>query len=263
MKTLSIVAVAVMLSLALAPAVDAQGFTQILEVKVKQGYIQAYEDFVKKLIEGHDKAKSPSLWVGYSVVMGKPGGTYRFVRNFEKWADLDNRMGNMEALTVAFGEKEAQRILTEGRRATESVFDRTYRYLPEATANAPEGGSQAKFYDVTIRTVRRDMSPEYWIVLGKYKEGYEASPRKPIVYRSVLVHGPSDGTVFFRSVPFNTWAERDEFGANQLLADYFGADEWRSIGDTARKARMGAEHFVSQYRPDLSREPSESPTNEP
>ena len=263
MKNLSIIVVAVMLSLAIAPVVDAQGFTRILEVKVKQGYTQAYEDFIKKLIEGHDKAESPSMWVGYYVVMGKPGGTYRFVRNFEKWAELDNRMGNMEALTIAFGEKEAQRILNEGSRVTESVIDRSYRNLPDATANAPQGGSPAKFYDVTIRTVRRDMSPEYWLLLGKYKEGYEAAPSKPVVYRSVLVHGPSQGTTFFRSVPFNTWAERDEFSANQLLADYFGADEWRSIGDTARKARMGGEHFVSQYRPDLSRQRSDAATNEP
>jgi hypothetical protein len=262
MKKLSLLIAVAVLSLAIAPAVEAQGFWRILEVKIRPGTDEAYEDFVKKIIEAHDKANSPAYWAGYQVVVGKPGGTYRFVRSFEKWADLDSdRPSNLAVLIGAFGEKEGKRMLNEGMRNVEGTMTRIWRMLPDATANADQGG-QSKFSDVTIRTVRRDMVPDYRLLLRKYKEGYEASSRKPVVLRSTLVHGPSEGAVFFRVVPFNTWAERDQFNANRLLEDHFGSEEWESMGRIALKARMGVEHFVSQFRPDLSRQP-QAATDDP
>ncbi len=261
MKSLSIFVVVAILSLAITPAVEAQGFLRILEVKVKPGYAQPYEDFVKKLIEANDKAESSVTWSGYRVVVGKSGWTYRFVTPFEKWAELDNEPGNV--LAIAFGEKEAQRIRNEGTKIIESTISRIWRILPEASSNFTPNGPGAKFYDVQYREVKRQMLPEFWSLQRKWKAAYEASASKPVVIRASLVHGPSQHATFYRSVPFNTWAEREEWNTQQILLDHYGSEEMSLLGEIGRKSYVRTEHFVSEFLPELSRQPSETPTNEP
>lgn len=107
------------------------------------------------------------------------------------------------------------------------------------------------------------MAQEYRLLQRKFKEAYEASASKPVVYRATLVYGPSQGATFHRSVPFNTWAETDQWNDDQTLRDHYGDDERDSQLDTFFRAVLSVEHFVSAYRPDLSRIPDQATSNEP
>jgi hypothetical protein len=135
--------------------------------------------------------------------------------------------------------------------------------LPDGSSNQTSEAPQAKFYDVQIREVKPEMVQAYRSLQRKWKAAYEATASKPVVARGTLVYGPSQGATFYRSAPFDTWAEQDEWNNIQILQDHYGQEESSVMAEIAGKTFVTTEQFVSEFSPELSRPQSEPPTTEP
>ena len=83
---------------------------------------------------------------------------------------------------------------------------------------------------------------------------------KPVVTRSVLTYGESVNTIFRRAQAFDSWAEQDEGGNQEVLRKMYG-DEWDVILETLQEIVVRTDKFVSVYRPDLSRMETPATTN--
>ncbi len=264
MKALSVVAAVAVLLLFLAPAAEAQPqFQQVIEVKVKIGQERAFEDWQKKIIEANDKAGTSTSWGTYQVVVGKPSPTYHIVAPFDKWAERDDWQNLNELFKSAFGEKEAERLMSVRTSVIESVISRIWRILPDRSANLAAGGSPANFYEVTVMHIKPEMVPEYQLLLLKFTEAYEAADSKPIVIRSILQFGESARLTFRRAAPFNKWSDQDSLDIPKILHDHFGEDERESQNNTVQRSLVARDTFIVAYRPDLSRSAGVTPTNEP
>lgn len=249
----------ILVSLAAAPAV-AQ-FQQLVEIRVKHGQEIAFENYVKKVKEGADKIGSPMSWSTFSVAVGRDGGTYRIGLTFQKWAERDRWQTPLSVLTQAFGEQEGTRIYTTGTSAIESSSSRIWEAIPDGSANPPAvGSSPAPYYEVTIRHIKPEMLEEYQGLLRRFKSAYEASDKKPSVVRWVLRYGTGNRTTFRRTQAFATWAEYDSWNAAEVIGKQFG-DDAPLLFERLNNAVTKDEHFVSAYRPDLSRTATATTSN--
>jgi hypothetical protein len=252
----------VVVSLATAPTLFAQSrFAQLIEIRVAPVHQQAFENFAMKVKEAADKIESPVSWATFYAAVGKPGATYRISIGFDTWGERDQWSEVSDMLTRAFGEKEAARILRDGRLGIVSETSRIWERLEDGTSNPRPGNQPANFYEVTIRHVRREMLPEYRELQRRWKAAYEASSDKPSVTRWILRYGDGAGATFRRAAPFDTWAARDGWRIPEILREQFGEEGYQLSNRTRDRALEGAETFVSAYRPDLSRTAS-SPTSD-
>ena len=250
----------VVVSLVAVPAV-AQ-FQQLVEFRVKSGQELAFENYVKKIKEGADKIGSPTRWSTFLVAVGKDGPTYRVGLLFEKWSERDQWQPPLDILVKAFGEQEGQKIYTSGTSAIASSSSRIWEVIEDGTANPQTVSSElSPFYEVTIRYVKPEMVAEYRGLLRRFKSAYEASDKNPSVTRWALSFGTGNGTTFRRTQPFDKWADRDGWSARAVIAEQFGDDAPLLI-ERLRSAVWKTEHFVSAYRPDLSRDTAASPSND-
>ena len=239
-------------TLALAPTMEAQAqFQQIYEVKVRPGGEEAYEALLERLVTAAEQTASPTRWLAFEVVAGKPVPLYRIVLPFEKWADRDAWDGVRGLLRAAYGDAEAKRIWEQSQAAVERVTSHIWQSLPDSDSNPRD--TIASFYDVYVREVRAGTEREIRGLHREFKKAYDAAPSKPSVSRSVLVFGTNQGLVFRRSSAFDRWAEMDDAEARQMLGVHFGAERAGAMVDTVRRSAVWTEHFVSAFRPDLSR----------
>jgi hypothetical protein len=262
MKCLKVVTIVAVLSLALAPAAQAQArFQELIELTVRPGQEELFENYMKKIIEAYDKVESDLGWATFEVAVGKPSPTYRIAVPFDKWAEIDN--WQEDVLEKAFGEDEAKRIQSEGARAIATSSTRIWEYLPEGSSNVTPDAPVANFYEVEMREVKPEMLPEMQLLQGKWKAAYEAAESKPVVSRWVLRIGQSPGITFRRTAPYNKWSERDEWNIGQILQGHYGEAEMEHQMETLQRSLTRNEVFVSAFRSDLSRMASETPTTEP
>ena len=111
-------------------------YTTLL-VQVKRGSGPVYEEAVQRLVEANEKISSSNYWFGSSPGIAA-GSTYRFVLP-GRWAtsDLPTKT-NIEVVTEAFGEAEANRwVLQIGGaiddvQTTMSINRPDLSYLPDA-----------------------------------------------------------------------------------------------------------------------------------
>jgi len=250
------------LSLVLAPGVFAQPrFQQVIEVQVKPGHEDSYEGYLKKIVDAADKIGSPVSWSTFSVAVGKSGSTYRLALGFDEWAERDKWQGGRGTLVRAFGEQEGAKISRAGRAGVASSTSRIWELLEHGTSNPSSSSQPAKFYDVQIRYVRADMIAEYRGLQRRWKAEYEAASQKPSVARWVLRMGEGTGTTFRRTQAFDSWGERDSWNPGRMINEHFG-DDAPLLNERRRRAIRKTVHFVSAYRPDLSRRASGSTSNE-
>ena len=250
----------IVLSLALAPAVFAQSqFQQVIEVQVKPGHEEAYENYLKKVVEAADKIGSPVQWATFSVAVGKSGSTHRIALGFDKWAERDQWQGGRGTLVQAFGEQEGAKISRGGRAAIASSTSRIWELLEHGTSNP--GNQVAKFYAVQIRHVHSDMIDEYRGLQRRWKAAYEAVSDGPSVSRWVLRMGAGTNTTFRRAQAFDSWGERDDWNVNAILSEHYG-DDAQLLFERMGRAIRKTETFVSAHRPDLSRSASGTSSNE-
>ena len=237
-------------------------FQQLIEVQVKPGHEIGYENYIKKIKEAADKIGSPVSWSTFYVAVGKPGSTYRIALSFDKWADRDAWQGPRQVLVEAFGEQEGTKIYTEGTsHAAKSSF-RIWQVIDDGTANpqAP-GAGPAPFYEVTIRWVKPEMLAEYQGLLRRFKSAYEGDEVNASVTRWVLRFGSGENRTFRRTQPFDKWGDRDKWNAREVISKHFGPDA-PLLFDRLNAAVWKSEHFVSAYRPDLSRTATSSTSSD-
>ncbi|GMR23000.1 MAG: hypothetical protein BMS9Abin37_1390 [Acidobacteriota bacterium] len=249
----------VMVSLVAMPA--AAQFQHLIEVQVKSGHEVAYENYIKKIGEAADKIGSPMSWSTFYVAVGKPGSTYRIGLLFEKWGDRDAWQSGRQVLVDAFGEQEGSEIYSEGGSHVVSSSSRIWEVIDDGTANPQTGTEASPFYEVTIRYLKPEMVSEYRGLLRRFKSAYENAEGKPSVTRWVLRFGTGQNTTFRRTQPFDSWSERDGWNPGELIAAQFGADAPLLI-ERLTAAVWKTEHFVSAYRPDLSRTATSSTSND-
>lgn len=249
----------VVVSLVAMPA--AAQFQQLIEVQVKPGHEIAYENFIKKIAEAADKTGSPMSWSTFQVAVGKPLGTYRIGLQFADWGERDSWQAGRQVLEEAFGEKEGSTIFTEGSSHARSSSTRIWQVVDDGTANPQTGTKASPFYDVTIAYVKPEMVAEYRGLLRRFKSAYENADAKPSVTRWVLRFGEGQRQTFRRTRPFDSWSERDGWNAGDLITAQFGADA-PLLFERLTSAVWKSEHFVSAYRPDLSRTATSSTSND-
>lgn len=260
MKILKSMIVVTLLVLVLAPVASAQTrFAQIYEITVKPGQGETFQRFAKAMIEASNKASSPVTWNMFQVAFGKSGQTYRVVIPFEKWGDRDG-WPQEDVLVKAFGEEKAREIWGWNAASVENVATSVWEYLEDGSSNLQPDSGMAKFYDVTIREVKRGREDEYRAMQRKWKKAYEAEG-KPSVYRSVLRYGGTPDVTFLRAQAFDKWSEQDEQDNIGIIQKHLGEEEWLIIRDTMQEILVRVEHFVSAHRPDLSRPQSAPTTN--
>jgi len=249
----------VVVSLVAMPA--AAQFQQLIEVQVKSGHEVAYEEYLKKIGEAADETGSPMSWSTFSVAVGKSGSTYRVALPFEKWGERDGWLGVREVLVKAYGENEGTKIYTAGGAHVANISSRIWEVIDDGTANPQTGTEVSPFYEVTIRYVKPEMVAEYRGLLRRFKSAYENAEGKPSVARWVLRFGTGQGTTFRRTQPFDSWSERDGWSPGDLINAQFGADA-PLLFERLTAAVWKTEHFVSAYRPDLSRTATSSTSND-
>lgn len=250
---------AILLALVAGPAL-AQ-FQQVVEFHVKPGQEIAFENYVKKVKEGADKIGSPLSWSTFSVAVGREVSTYRIALGFQKWSERDRWQAPRNILVQAFGEQEGAKLFSSGQSTIESSTSRIWERIDDGTANPQQAGTgTSAFYEVTIRHVKPEMLDEYRGLLRRFKEAYEASDKKPSVTRWILRYGTGQNTTFRRTQPFSSWGELDTWSAPEVITKHFGADApliFQRLNDAVRET----EHFVSAFRPDLSRSAASSTSN--
>ena len=119
----------------------------------------------------------------------------------------------------------------------------------------------ANFYNVQIRHVSREAVPLYREIQRRWKVAYEEASDGPAVARWILRYGEDAGSVFRRTQPFDSWAERDSNRGQAILIEHFGEEGRRLQQVAVSRMYEKTETFVSAYRPDLSRTAS-SPTSD-
>jgi len=246
-------------SLVAMPA--AAQFQQLLEFQVKPGHEIAFENYIKKIGEAADKIGTPMSWSTFNVAVGKAGSTYRIGLPFEKWGERDGWQGGRQVLVEAFGEQEGSKIYSEGGSHVASSSSQIWEIIEDGTANPQTGTETSAFYDVTVISVKREMIGEYRGLLRRFKSAYENADRKPSFTRWVLRFGNGQGTTFRTTRPFDTWGEREGWNPGELINKQFGSDA-PLLFERFRAAISNSEHFVSAYRPDLSRTATSSTSND-
>lgn len=259
MKSLKGLIVLTLLSFVIAPVVLAQPtqFQEVIEVKVKPGYEETYENLIKMYMEASEKTSNPILWMTFRSDIGKSGPIYRIVLPFNKWGERDAWPDSV--IKKGLGEEKAKQAAKMRAASVESVTTRIWEHLEDGSSNVPTETKIANFYQVTIREIAPNKVDEYRNLQRKFKAAYDKAG-KPVVMRSVLVYGESQNSTFRRSEAFDKWAEGDEGGVEQILADMYG-DEWNVMLDTLGEIVIRTENFVSAYRPDLSRVEAPATTN--
>ncbi len=251
-----------MLVVSLTAMPAAAQFQQMIEFQVKPGHEIGYENYIKKIKEAAEKIGSPMSWSTFYVAVGKPGSTYRISLRFDKWGDRDAWQGGRQILIEAFGEQEGSKVYSEGGSHTASVSSRIWEMIDDGTANpqAP-GAGPSPFYEVTIRWVKPEMVAEYQGLLRRFKSAYEGDERNASVTRWVLRFGSGENRTFRRTQPFDSWGDRDGWDAREVISKHFGPDA-PLLFDRLNAAVWKSEHFVSAYRPDLSRTATSSPSSD-
>ena len=250
MKLWRILASSAALSLVLVATSEAQ-WQHIIETQLKPGQDAEYEALVKAVKEAADKVGSNMNWAVFQVVAGKQTPTYRIVLPYEKWADREGWESALSVLAKAHGEAEAKRMWEKLTSMAVSSTAEIWQGIPEGSANVPTSGSPANFYDVTVRTILRGHADEYRAAQRTFKKAYEAMPTKPVVIRSVLAFGDNANQKFRRAEAFSKFGEMDSFGLRRLR-DQMGED-LDPLVDRLGEIVVNTEHFISAYRPDLSR----------
>ena len=93
------------------------------------------------------------------------------------------------------------------------------------------------------------------------KAAYEAASDGPTVGRAILRIGDGSGTTFLRSVPFDTWAERDGNRGPEILIEQLGEEGSRLSLEARDRVLEREETLIVAHRPDLSR-PASSPSSD-
>lgn len=240
---------------AAAPAAAGPRWQQIIEVNVKPGMEMVYENYVKKIVAAAVKGKGKVSWTTFSVMVGKPGGTYRIVLTFNTWAERDSWGDVGEMLTKAFGQVEAERLMKEGGGATERSVSEVWENLPALGTNAGMAAANAappNFYRVVVTRVGPSSSAAYEALLAKFKPAYDAAANKPVIARSVLRYGAASGSTYRRSQEFNSMSDLDaQIAAGSPLPAHFGA-EWQAMSDELNRVTVTRQEFISARRAELS-----------
>ena len=201
------------------------------------------------------RTRSEARSVGRHTTLrwANPAQSYRIALRFEKWGDRDAWQGPREVLLEAFGEQEGAKIYTQGTAQVAHSSSRIWEVIDDGTANPQTAGAgSAPFYEVTIRWVKPEMVDEYRGLLRRFKTAYEGAEGNPSVTRWVLRFGSQENMTFRRTQPFDSWGDRDSWNARDVISKQFGADA-PLLFARLNAAVSKSEHFVSAYRPDLSR----------
>lgn len=225
-------------------------FQQVYENTVKPGQEAVYENYIKKLVAGYDKVGAKVYWTTYSVMLGKPGGTYRVALNFNSWADRE-AWGTIPAtLTKAYGQQEAERLMREGGNALERSVAEVWENLPGASAN--QGGTQGNFVRSRIVRVQPERAGEYEALSAKFKPAYDGASNKPVIGLSVLRVGANSTYTYRRVQQVNKLSDLDAPAGADLLQTFFGA-QWDAMNAALNKMVTFRQDFVATRRPELSR----------
>jgi hypothetical protein len=227
-------------------------FLYVISVTVKPGAVPDYENFAKKIVAGANKIGAPQHWSAWSVSIGGPGRTYNIVLPFNKWSDIDGWTPVPQILTKAYGAAEGRRIMGVGSAASERSETAVYRLLPNLSTRFRAGAPAPAFVHLFVTEVEPRMVKEWEGYLAKLKGAQEKSPEGPPVIRRVSVLGA--GNTYVTAVPFQKFAERDNWGKNpELMRDTYGQAQADSLDGVRLRSIRNVRQMVLMYRPELSR----------
>jgi hypothetical protein len=232
-------------------------FIQVITTTAKSGAVSDYEDFVRKIVAGANKIGASQRWTTSQVILGGPGLTYTVVLPFAKWADVDDWTQVRDVLLKAFGQAEGTRILKSGRAAIDHTEATVYRLLPDLSTRPKAFIPPPAFVHLFMTEVEPPMVAGWRDYLAKLKVAQEKSPKAPTAIRRTAVLGSAN--TFLTAVPFNKFAERDDWPSNMdVMREAYGESEAQKLDEIRLKSMRSGRQLVLAYRPDLSRPPATS-----
>lgn len=227
-------------------------FIHVITATVRPDAIGEFETLQKRIKAAAEKVGAPQPWTTFSVIMGGPGRTYNIVLPFDKWSEVDGWITVPQMLTKAFGEAEGMKMLRAGIASMERSETAVYRLLPDLSTRPRAFDPPPAYVHLFVTEVEPAMVPGFRGYLAKVREAQEKSSRAPTAIRRVAVMGAAN--TFVTAVPFNKFAERDNWPTNlEVLQEAFGQAEARSLDETRLKSTRNLRQMVMAYRPDLSR----------
>lgn len=263
MKITRALAFVLIVAFAGAVAVEAQQapakFMAFYNITVKPGHAMEFEDFLTKLKAGADKIGAPQNWGVGQIAFGGPGGAYAIALPFNEWGDMDAWKQAPQTLAEAYGKEEGAKIYRAGTMAIQESATSVARLDEDLSYNA--GAPAATMYAVRVSEVHRDKQDQYRLFVGALNEAWKQAGDSRTVIRRTNVLGES--TVYTSARAMSKWSDLDE-----------GSDIWSTIEKAhgpmlTRRMRTiieesvkSSERFVVAFRPDLSRMPQTSSSNE-
>lgn len=259
-----IVCAALFISVATAGVVAAQPpaeFLAVYTITVKPGHTAQFEDFLTKLKAGADKIGLQQQWGVGQVTFGGPGGGYAIGLPFDKWGDMDAWKQAPQTLKEAYGDEEGAKIYRTGTMAIQTSETSVSR-LDKALSYNANGGVGAPMIQVRVIRVHRDKQDQFRIVLNALNEAWKEAGDTRRVVRRTNVLGPS--AVYTTARMLNSWSDLDGGGGGiwAAIEKTHGEMAARRMRVIFQEAVASSDAFVLAMRPDLSRMPMQTTSNE-
>jgi hypothetical protein len=218
--------------------------------EARPGQQSAIEDFYVKLRAAEAKLNVPGLTDIYVLEHGGAGLRYRSFRSLRSWADLDKRLQDitLDTLTRAYGDSDAQRLITALQAATESVTTEILRVIPGRSTWRDNSGQAWPYVEVRRTRVKPDRVAQHDEFQERIRAVRANAGTAPEVRFQVAL---GEGFVFVTSRYFKNYAERDSW--QDELAKAYGQPEADRLVNQWRQTLIDTESHVLRLRPDLSR----------
>jgi hypothetical protein len=248
LASLSILVLA--LALPAAAQMAPKSIARVIEVKVKGGMHQQFEDGMKKLHQWQHEHNYPFASHTWSIITGDRGGHYVIVVGGHDWKDFDE--------VEKFGPAISKEVDADVAPYVETAVFSYWRELPDLSPNPPQAGqAPPKYISVTTYFLKPGGEDNLEDVIKQAKAAIEKThwPANPDEW-DTLVNG-GEGSQIVHVIAHNDWADFQppEPTFAKMLSSVYGKEGSQALFNKFVKSVRSWRTEIYRFRPELSYKP--------